>query len=286
MSRTITIKISGHGPDHTDAPTAEDLLDQVRDYLDILKGVEAAVAEDGRNAIEWRVINASKNSPLNIQIESSSRDYAVNIDRRVELVAKHVAEGLAILEARPERPMYFTDAVLAKVERTFARVTNGLDLSEIDFGPGLPPVRITPAVAKSAVKNVQLAQNPVERPYSELSGAEGFFSKFERDGHGRYLLWLRLRLNGEVVKCILAGKALAVIEAHNVGDLLHGRRMLVVGTLRYKALGVMSQIEATDVRFYPPRADQLGIDSILDENFTGGLTTEEYLARLRDGHLS
>jgi len=286
MSRTITIKIEGHGPDNTDAPTAEDLLDQIRDYLDILKGVETAIADDGRNAIEWRVVNASKNSPLSVQLESFSRDYATNIDRRVDLVAQHVAAGLALLEARPERPIYFTDPVLAKVERTFERVTNGLDLSEIDFGPGINPVRVTPAVARSAVKNAQLAQNPVERPYAELSAVEGFFSKLEKDGHGRSLVWLRIRLNGNIVKCILTGKALEVIEKHNVGDLLHGRRMLVVGTVRYKGLGVVSQIKATDIRFFAPRSEQIGVDAILDENFTGGLSTEEYLARLRDGRLS
>lgn len=285
MSRTITIKISGHGPD-TDAPTAEDLLDQLRDYLEILKGVETAIADDGKNAIEWRIVDASKNSPLQIQLESFSREYAVNIDRRVDAVARGVAAGLALLEERAERPPFFTETVLDRVERVFERVTNGLNLSDIDFGPGIPAVSVTPAIANSALKNARIVQNPVERAYSELGAVEGFFSAIERDGYGRSILRMRLRISGDVVKCILSGKALDVVDRHYIGEVFRGQRLLVTGTVRYKALGLVSQIEANDIRFFPARSEQLGVDAILDESFTGGLTTEEYLARLRDGNLS
>jgi hypothetical protein len=34
------------------SPTVEDLLDQVRDFFEILKGVEQAVAGDGSTAVE------------------------------------------------------------------------------------------------------------------------------------------------------------------------------------------------------------------------------------------
>ena len=49
--RVVRIRIRGHGAE-TDAPSVEDLLDQVRDYVEILKGVEAAIAADGENAID------------------------------------------------------------------------------------------------------------------------------------------------------------------------------------------------------------------------------------------
>ena len=50
-----TIKLSVRARGEIDSPTVEDLLDQVRDYFEILKGVEQAVAPDGANAIEWRI---------------------------------------------------------------------------------------------------------------------------------------------------------------------------------------------------------------------------------------
>jgi len=51
MGKMFKIRISGSGAG-TDAPSVEDLLDQVRDYLEVLHGVEEAVAEDGALAIE------------------------------------------------------------------------------------------------------------------------------------------------------------------------------------------------------------------------------------------
>lgn len=39
MSRVIKLRVNGRGAG-TDAPTVEDVLDQIRDYVDILRGVE------------------------------------------------------------------------------------------------------------------------------------------------------------------------------------------------------------------------------------------------------
>ncbi|MGH8515725.1 MAG: hypothetical protein ACREV8_17640, partial [Gammaproteobacteria bacterium] len=79
MPRKIKLVISGKGTG-TDAPTVEDVLDQLRDYHDILKEVEEAVAEDGYRAIDWRIVNASRNSPLSFEFEAFPHDFAVNID--------------------------------------------------------------------------------------------------------------------------------------------------------------------------------------------------------------
>lgn len=69
MSNKVTLSVAGRGSD-TDAPTVEDFLGQVRDYFDVLAQVEATLAEDGESAIEWRIVGASKNSPLSIEAEA------------------------------------------------------------------------------------------------------------------------------------------------------------------------------------------------------------------------
>jgi hypothetical protein len=56
--------------------------------------------------------------------------------------------------------------------------------------------------------------------------------------------------------------------------------------LSYRGLGLLSQIDAISVRFLRNRADLPTVDDIADETFTGGLSSEEYLERLRDGSLS
>lgn len=51
MAKPIRISIKGSENTGTDAPTVDDFLGQVRDFLDVLKGVEKAVSDDGENEI-------------------------------------------------------------------------------------------------------------------------------------------------------------------------------------------------------------------------------------------
>jgi hypothetical protein len=285
MARTIKLSISGRSFD-TDAPTVQDLLDQIRDYVDILTLVEEAVSDDAGHAIEWRIINASKASPLAFEIAPFSRVHGVHIDERAEVVTRQTTLGLNGLRTTGERPSYFTDKVLAKAESLFERVTNGLGLTEITAGPGLPDLKITPVVARKAAENTKAVLTPAARPYTELGSVEGFFKGVERDGYGRPLLWIKQRLTGEDAKCIVTGDALKQIEEHEIRDVWRNRRVLVFGTIHYKGLGRITQIEATSVRFLRERGELPTIEDILDEDFTGGLRSEDYLERLRNGDLS
>jgi hypothetical protein len=45
----------------------------------------------------------------------------------------------------------------------------------------------------------------------------------------------------------------------------------------------MTQIECDSVQFLRPRDELPRASDIVDANFTGGLTSEEYLERLRNG---
>ncbi|MFM9842535.1 MAG: hypothetical protein ACKVOI_06155 [Dongiaceae bacterium] len=282
MSRTIKIKISGHGAD-TDAPTVDDWLNQIEDYLHILKRVEVAVAEDSQNAIEWRITNASKNSPLEITLESFPRVYAVNVDNRASIVARHTAEGFAQLQSAPERPPFFNEQILAKALQIFERVTNGLSLSEVDFGEDLPRLDLRPVTARAAAVNARMALSPANRPYREAGSIEGFFKRAETDGFNRNLVWIKNRITGDDVKCVLSGAALEKVGDHKIDDVFKGRRLRMIGVIQYKTRGKIAQIEAADVKILRQRNELPAVDDILDENFTGGVSSEDYLENLRNG---
>src|SRR5690349_12048870 len=173
MSKIIKLFISSSGAE-TDAPTVDDLLDQLRDYFDIVNNIEDAMAELGGNVIEWRVIGASKKSPVALEIEAFPRDYAVNIDRWAELTVQYTAVGLNALQAGSERPPYFNERALSKAERFFGRVMNGLSLTKVDHGDGLPQVIVTPETARIAVRNAAAILKPaVPKPYREIGSIEG-----------------------------------------------------------------------------------------------------------------
>ena len=286
MTSPINFSISGHNAE-TDAPTVDDLVNQVGDYVSIMRAVEEALADDGASEIEWRVTNAKKNSPLELEITPFPRRHGVNIEQRVHKVKEHTAAGLALLTAKAERPSFFNDSVLEKVERLFQRVTNGLSLTKVDYGPDIQrTVEITPSIARTAVSHISTVRVPKEKPYRELGSVEGFLKGIDRDGFGRAIIYVKLRLNGEIVKCLVSEIAESEVERHKIGDVWKNLRVRVAGTIYYKSLGRISKIDADVVQFLRHRDELPSSSDIINKNFTGGLASAEYLEKLRNGELS
>jgi hypothetical protein len=285
MSDPIRFTIRAQNAE-TDAPTVEDLLAQIGDWNSILREVEQALAEDGASEIEWRVTGASKSSPLALELTAFPRHHGMNIERRTKQVKQEISTGLSALRSKPERPSYFTEPVLEKAERLFERVTNGLNLTKIEFGDDLPAIEITPPGAKLAARNITAVRKPEEKPYREIGSLEGVLQGVERDGYGRPLLFVKLRVSGETIKCIARGSAQSEVERHEIADIWKNKRVRVFGTIYYKVLGQIFQVESDAVQFLRPTEELHRASEIVDENFTGGLKSEEYLARLRNGNLS
>jgi hypothetical protein len=284
MSRTVKLSVKARG--ETDSPRVDDFLDQVRDYFEILDGVEQALADDGSNAIEWRIVSATTNSPIELEARPYPLNFAVNIDQRAERVIREAAFGMNQLRSRRERPTFFTDKVLARAEKLFERVMNGLETTVVDFGADLPKLEITASVAREAAANTRSILRPPERSYREQGSIEGTARTIDRDGRGHLILWIRNGLTGEDIKCLVTGDAEAEIGDHQIRDVWRNRRVQVYGLLHYKGPGRISQIDAIKVRFLRERSDLPGVDDIVDRNFTGGLLSEDYLADLRDGERS
>lgn len=281
MSKKIVIKIEGSASG-TDAPTVDDLLAQLRDTFDLLDIVEETVAADGQNAIDWRVTNASKSSPLSFTIEPFARQFAVNIDNRANAITGYVMEGLNTLKSTSARPKYFNDEALVRSERLFERITNGLARTDI-IVDSEPVISLTPAVARIAAKNTLTFLRPDYRPYREVGSVEGYFESVSLDGYGRRVLHMKHRITGEGVKCIVSGDAEREIGLQEIGEVWKKRRISVSGTIHYKAPGRISQVDAISVRFLRSHQELPDIDDIIDRDFTGGMRSEDYLDKLRNG---
>lgn len=283
--RTIKFKVSGRGAG-TDAPIVADLLDQIRDYFDILNGVEQAVAPDGVVEIEWRIVGASKNSPLSFEAAAFARQYAMNVDARAEAVLRYTANGFSDLQTRRGRPPFFSEKVLFKAEKIFERVTNGLSETAVDYGHDLPAMNLNRGNAYAAASFVQQILRPPAKAYKEIGSIEGIAHGFDKDGRGYPVLKIRHRLTGDDINCRLSGQALQEIEMRHVGDVLGDCRVHLSGVIHFKAVGKISRVDADNVRFLRKRSELPDLDDILDEGFTGGLRSEDYLERLRNGGFS
>jgi hypothetical protein len=287
MSNIIRFMISGHGPE-TDAPSMEDLIDQMRDYLDILRGVEEAAAGVAESAIVWRVVEASRNSPVTFGLAAYPKQYATNIDQRVAIVLRETAQGLATIKNRAERPKYFTNHVMRKARKIAERVTNGIGMTSADFGPGFPTIELTATAARAAMHNVDLVLSGPSKPYQEIGSIEGYFQGVELDGFNRRIAHVRDRITGEHVKCVIprGPSQLALdIATRPIGEVWNKVRVQVFGRIFYDGPGRIDRVEADGIHFFRPRSELPQIDDVVDDDFTSGLCSEEYLGRLRDGTL-
>lgn len=248
------------------------------------------MSDGAPSVIEWRITNATKSSPIGLEATAFPRQHGVNIDVRAREVRHHTARGLAALRGGAQRPDYFSQKVMNNAKRLSERVTNGLALTEIEFGGGEPDFVLTPSVARTVAKNAEAVLRPpgmaVPRPYREQGEIEGYHGGVERDGNGRQVLWVRSRMTGEKIKCYLTKPASADFRHHEVGEILDGRRIRVGGVIRYKTPHIIDFVDVNYVSAMPGRAELPSLRDIIDRDFTGGVATEEYLEALRDGRHS
>jgi hypothetical protein len=283
MAQPIKIRIRGSGA--LDAPTVADFLDQLRDLIGILEGVDQAL-EGGGGAIEWRVTQATTNSPIAIEATPFPKQFGVNVDHRVALVKAAAANGLRALTTDATRPPYFNQAVLGRAKKVAERVTNGLAETDVLWGDGAPEFALTPTVAVEVARNAELVLKPKVRPYTERGTLEGYHDGIDPHPQGKHVLYVRSRRTGERVKCILTRDAFEDVRHREIEEVLQGRRVQVRGALHFKAPHNLDFVTAEHVRIMPRREELPTLDEIIDPNFTGGLSTEDYLEAVRDGRIS
>jgi hypothetical protein len=279
------IKFQIRGSREGDAPTVDDFVDQLRDLIGLIEGVERALG-DGGEAIEWRVTQASTNSPIAIEATPFPKQYGVNIDARVLAVKTAAAAGLHALLTDRMRPTYFDQNVLSRAKRIADRVTSGLAETVIDWGDDAESFSLTSKTAGFMASNAAAVLKPKVRPYSERGTLEGFHDGLFPGNAGKPELYVRSRRTGERIKCTLTPEAAADIRHREIGEVLAGRRLQVRGTLHYKAPHHLDHVTAEHVRVIPRNEELPTLDQIIDPNFTDGLSTEAYLEAVRNGRLT
>jgi hypothetical protein len=263
-------------------PTVDDFLEQLRDLIGIIEAVEKAMP-DGDNAIEWRVTQATTNSPVAIEATPFPKHAGVNIDARVFAVKTAAARGLFSLVHDTDRPPYFNQAIVGKAKKIADRVTNGLNETVIDWGGAAEKFTLTPQIASVMSANAEVILKPKTRPYTERGTLEGYHDGLSPGTQGKHELFVRNRRTGERVKCILTREAFEDIRHREIEEVLEGRRLQVRGTLHYKAPHQLDRVTAEHVRVMPREDELPSLDEIIDRDFTGGLSTEDYLEWVRGG---
>lgn len=279
MAKPIKIVINGPAGECTDAPTTEDFLSQIRDFLDVLQGVEKAALPEQSKHLVWRVTDATMNSPITLELTPFGDGPAADVAAKAMAVERAVASGFRALGRGYARPNYFTDSVLEKARKIHKRVMNGLSDTTIEFDPEVEtePVIVDRKAARAVDLAIEKERAAESVPYREMGSIEGTITKPELDGHHRAVLRFKSRLSGMEIKAFASGEAFNQLERMRLSDVWQGARVRVYGLISYKSLGQIEQINATAIEILDSDEPLPTIDDIIDKNFTGGLIAEDFL---------
>ncbi len=280
VANPIKIIVKGSDNHGGDAPTVKDLFNQILEQMAIFGEVETAIFGEGQEQLEWRVGNWTKNSPLTITITPFPKEGRTNIDNHANKIVGATAYGLRKLERGSERPRYFTDKIIRRVNRINERVTKGLASTEIDFsGYDEQKIFIDKEIAETTIKNIENLKAESPKPYRELGSVEGHVKAVGHDRRGHLVLTLIKRIDNKDVKCIISDKDFEKLE---LGKAVKGLRVKVFGFLYYKMLGVIDWVDADRVEQFTPRDELPTIEDLIDPDFTNGVDSVEYIRRMRD----
>jgi hypothetical protein len=282
MATTVQLSIAGRGED--DAPLLEDLLDQVRDYFEMINGVAASMSDGDAERYDWRVVGLSKNSPATITVEAVARRGFPDGASLAARAREQTYYGLQRLQRESVRPLHFTDNVLEAADRFARRVTRGLAETSVSSG-GAVGLVFRPTEAAATIDHIAVVrENDPVHPYKELGSVEGLIQSVGADAWGHPLIVVRSWLTNADVKCFLSGEALRALEREPVANVVwKQRRVTALGVLRYRSLGKVSQADITQLEFADTARGLPGPSDVIDRQFTGGLSSEEYLERVRNG---
>lgn len=282
MTTTVKLSIAGRGED--ESPLLDDLLDQVRDYFQMIDSVAKSMTGEAVEQYDWRVVGLSKNSPATITVEAVPRHGFPDAALVAARAGQQTAFGLARLQTESVRPNYFTDNVLEAADRFAQRVTAGLTETVIAVA-GAPDVVIRPTEAAAAMEHIaRVREDDPVHPYKELGSIEGLIQSVGADHWGHPFIVVRNRITATDVKCFLKGEALRALEQEPVANVVwRQRRVTAIGVLRYRSLGKLSQADIDHLDFVDPTERLPQPSDVIDRNFTGGLSSEDYLERIRNG---
>lgn len=282
MAKPIRILVGGSQHHGSSAPTAGDLVDQIRDFLHVLQAAE--IACHGKAELRWRVTDASMRSPFAMELTPDSMVDGANVDHFASSTIAMALSAVNQAIATGRCPDSLPDPAFSRIDRMVERVTNRLATFEIDFSKYGKAERIYVDESKAAayIEKKKEAIDPLCAPRWRRGSMEGYTLGVGANEHGLPILRLESKLKGYVVKCVDSEGGLDKIGDVKVKDILAGMRVRVFGQVHYRNLSDIDQIKVERIYFYPPDSELPDLLNLKRINLTDGLGAVAYVRRIRD----
>ena len=278
---TVTVQAPSEHPDVLDI---RDALQQILDFFDMLSG------DDDRDTLAWNITFASMNSPLTAEAEAVSINSDVDItpiaNARISETSKYLSDLRA--GARPSRNLTKRRRLAAR--KVFTRNTQAVGKTTVRFSlPTAPEVILTPASAQASLTASQLQELPEikyladDRERQEYGSIEGRIVDVSSD-YNHPAIRIEERKSGREINCRVGQEVIdAIASATTLKDVWEHRRVRVRGLVSFDSSGQITRVYAKSVTPIMPRS--MTLKDIEDKEFTSGLSTQDYLEKLREGEL-
>ena len=260
-ANTLTIRVEGREGHDAGVPLGS-FLQTMKESLGMLADLSRELS-NGRDSLDWRIIEASYTNPLMLVIEGRAR----NDGRQPQRVTEELVRGLTDLEQGRD-PARFTVSSLRNAKSLAQTVSRDGISSFVFEAPNLPPIAPTQKTVISATKILK------RRFYDEISTLEGTLETI--DVHDKQVFGIFDPLTNDKIICHFDDS----LRERVVAALTH--RVSVEGIVRFKRSGVPVSIQVQDFEIMPGMQDLPQFDEGETLDITGGVSSEDYVRSLRD----
>ncbi len=250
---TITLAGSGH-------LRVETLAAALENAVKMLRSIETEFVASGTE-VRWEVVRLSMRSPLRMTLAPK---IAAAVGRKI---VRAVLEGVKKIERSPTAPEHFNeDSLRAARELLTAAEKDG---AELTFGAdNKSEVKLTEQAVKHIDEVVARA-----RKYADHGTLEGQLEEISVHSGTSFAIWEAL--TSRKVECVITADRVDEAKA------LLGKRVAVTGIVRYRNHKPIS-IQVDRIRRLREASELPQLEDIPPLNITDGLSSEEYVRRLRD----
>jgi len=278
MPQKITISVIP-SDSHPDVLAVKDAMEQILDFFQLIQN---------NGDLVWRLVSVQMNSPLSATAEAISfvPDFDYNAVAKEEVSDFRSNYSSLIGGSLPEQWSHGKNQNTLK--RILKRNLNGIGKIILDFHEGSQVISIVPSIAEAAIQVIErscidivpiVAEEPVDRTHKELGTIDGLFL-----GVGTYYrnpaIFVKNRLTNADVTCVVPQELHDNLSAHTkISDVWRQRRIFVRGVISFDKDNHIYRVDATDIEM--PDSENVPLDSILDDDFTHGLSSADYLNLMR-----
>ena len=248
--------------------TLAGFMRQLDDHLRMLRDYDLAISREKKASVEWLITNVSTGS---LVVETEPRSLLADRNFGPE-VAKVYVNGWARIEHEGMSPAYLTEPGMKAARRIVRRIGKDGIEGIVVAGPE-QSVTISP---KASAHMDQL----ISVKYRSLGSAEGTLETISIHGGSRFTIYHSR--TKKAIRCDIPATESTLLD--HAKEAL-GRRVYASGRLERNARGEPIRIKAERIRILRERQELPTIAELGGKypDFTGGLTSEEYVRRMRDG---